>query len=235
MSSRQRSSLTQEQADARDRILAKAKAKGIKARELAEFAGLTGPAGEVRVSRWKRGLAVLADDVVNSMEARVDSIESESPSQGSDSPDEEITAEALQQRASELRALAGTTDADEREQLRALARQHRPEAVGSIVRLMLSARSESVRLKASEIILDRADGRPIQQVLDLTEKAPVEDAELLDMLMRIMAQKLVSRVSASDAAALDGIAAEASALSEDHRDAVMRAVAERRKALVDVK
>jgi len=226
---------TQEEAEERDRIVALAQAKGVTARELARFAGLTGNAGDQRISRWRRGNAVLPPEMTAAMLDGLESVSDVRPADGSDSPDEEITAEALQQRADELRTLAGTTDADEREQLRALSRQHRPEAVGSIVRLMLSARSESVRLKASEIILDRADGRPIQQVLDLTEKAPVEDAELLDMLMRLIAQKLVSRVSAADAGALDGIAAEASALSEDHCDAVMRAIAERRKALADVK
>ena len=53
------------------------------------------------------------------------------------------------------------------------------------LKLALSARAESVRQRAAADILDRVAGKPTQRVLDLTPKAPAENAELLLVLRQI--------------------------------------------------
>jgi hypothetical protein len=50
------------------------------------------------------------------------------------------------------------------EQVRALARQHSPEAFKTLVELMRLTEEPAVRLRAAEQILDRAFGRPAQAV-----------------------------------------------------------------------
>jgi hypothetical protein len=57
---------------------------------------------------------------------------------------------------------AGRTNAFE--QVRALARQHSPEAFKTLVELMRLTNEPGVRLRAAEQILDRAFGRPAQAV-----------------------------------------------------------------------
>lgn len=85
-----------------------------------------------------------------------------------------------------LAAMAGEPHPDEKDELRGLARNLRKAAVGSLVRLMTSARSETVRLRATEALLERSDGRAIQQVVDLTPKPPAESHELLSILEKLV-------------------------------------------------
>ena len=223
-----------DQSEARARVAALAEAKGVNHRELAEMAGLPIPKGQLRISRWFRGKAAVDDECVEKMMAGLETIETPaSVDTGSHDSPEELTADAIRQRAAELVGLAGEPpqDTPESAELIALAKIHRRAAVGVLVKLAVSARSETTRLKAATELLDRADGRPTQTVRDLTERAPVEDAELLDMLSRLIAQKLIARAGSADAAGLDALMAEAAGLPEDHAESVGRAVAERRKVL----
>jgi hypothetical protein len=49
-------------------------------------------------------------------------------------------------------------------EVRALARQHCPEAIDTLVRLMRESDDERVRLSAAESLLDRGVGKPAQAV-----------------------------------------------------------------------
>src|SRR5262245_32565178 len=60
-------------------------------------------------------------------------------------------------------------------EVRALARDHTAEALHTIVEIMRSARSDSVRLAAAEAILDRGWGRPAQAITG-PEGAPFQVA-----------------------------------------------------------
>ncbi len=225
---------TPDEAAARDRIVALAESKGVSQRELAEFAGMPDNAGQLRVSRWRRGLAVLPPEAVEAMEARLASVEPPPVPAGfdDDGTAEETTPALLQQRSEELRALAGSADGvEERDQRRYLAKLHREEAIGAIVKIMLTARSDGVRLKAAEMILDRADGRPVQEIRSIEEKAPVEDAELLDTLGRILAQRLSSVAKGASLEALASISEKAVELPEEHREKLEADIAARRAEL----
>jgi hypothetical protein len=71
------------------------------------------------------------------------------------------------------------------ESLRALARRHAPAAMGTFVRLMVGAKSDSVKAHSAAMILERAFGRPVQAVIDLTPKPPAVDHELMEVFRKI--------------------------------------------------
>jgi hypothetical protein len=70
------------------------------------------------------------------------------------------------------------------EQVRALARQHSPEAFRTLVELMRLTDEPIVRLRAAEQILDRAFGRPAQAVELLGAIAHVDVTALSDAELR---------------------------------------------------
>jgi hypothetical protein len=65
-----------------------------------------------------------------------------------------------------------------------LARQKTPEAIETLTDIMVNGRQEAARVRAAEVLLDRAHGRPLQtqQVLEMTTDKRAEDltdAELM--------------------------------------------------------
>ena len=74
--------------------------------------------------------------------------------------------------------------------IRALAREHTPEAIAELVRLATKARREEVRLRAIEVLLDRGYGKPNQSVqidaVFLEKKLnQLSDAELAELEARL--------------------------------------------------
>ena len=169
------------QADAlrRDKILLAADARGITRKRLAEAAGLRGGAGEAMVSRWSKGKAHIAPERLDLMEAF---LEAGAESGGAGAPD---APELVERTIGELRALAGeAADPDERDELRTLAKRHRRTAIGGVLRIALTGKSEGVRLRAWEVLLERSDGKAVQEIRDSTPKAPAEADELVAAVLR---------------------------------------------------
>jgi hypothetical protein len=84
-------------------------------------------------------------------------------------------------------------------EVRALAREHTAEALNTIVEIMRSARSDSVKLAAAEAILDRGWGRPAQEITGPGE-GPIQVEA-----MRLAAEQFRERVLRL-AAGVDGVA-----------------------------
>jgi transcriptional regulator with XRE-family HTH domain len=169
------------QADAlrRDKILLAADARGITRKRLAEAAGLRGGAGEAMVSRWSKGKAHIAPERLDLMEAF---LESGGEAGGAGAPD---APELVERTIGELRALAGeAADPDERDELRTLAKRHRRTAIGGVLRIALTGKSEGVRLRAWEVLLERSDGKAVQEIRDSTPKAPADADELVAAVLR---------------------------------------------------
>lgn len=165
----------------RDAILLAAKARGLTRRRMAEFAGLKpGPASDMRLSRWVNGTQPIPDAMVAAIEAGVFATAPTVAGDDGVPAPTEVMAATIQQ----AEELAGEPDPGERDALRGLAKRHRRVAVGTLVRLMVSGKAESTRLNAALAILDRADGKAIQSVLDLTPKAPATSSELVDAVQR---------------------------------------------------
>ena len=171
---------TAEDALRRDKILLAADARGIRRKQLAEAAGLRGGAGEAMVSRWSKGRAHIAPERLDLMEAFLAEQGGEAP--GAGAPE---AAGIIERQITELRALAGeAADLDERDELRTLAKRHRRTAIGGVLRIALSGKSEGVRLRAWEVLLERSDGKPVQEIRDTTPKAPAEADELVAAVLR---------------------------------------------------
>ena len=171
---------TAEDALRRDKILLAADARGITRKRLAEAAGLRGNAGEAMVSRWSKGRAHIAPERLDLMEAFLAEQGGEAAGAGAPAP-----AGIIEQQITELRDLAGeASESDERDELRTLAKRHRRTAVGGVLKLALSAKAESVRLRALEVLLERSDGKPVQEIRDTTPKAPAEADELVSAVLR---------------------------------------------------
>lgn len=177
----------QELCERRDRILALAEARGLRHKQLAAAAGLSGNAGQVRFHRWTKGEADFDDAQWEAMERVVSgSGGGLGIDDGERSEDDKDAPGAIREGLVELDELAGAvlTDdelAGEKDELRALCRRHTRAAVGSLVRLMVSAKSEQVRARAAEALLERGFGKAIQQVVDMTPKAPAESEELIEL------------------------------------------------------
>lgn len=62
-----------------------------------------------------------------------------------------------------------------------LARKHSKDAINTIVELMTNGGSESIKLAAAEIILDRGIGKPSSAELDI---ALITDERLLEEIRR---------------------------------------------------
>ena len=178
---------TEEDGRRRDKILALAKAKGITQKSLGEAAGIVGDAGAVMMSRWSRGKAHLTDEQIGAMSHLVNSSPGSmrlgsGPSSEGEAP---LTAEAVKAALTELDALVDVPAGDEEEQLRTLARQNTRAAVGTLLRMMVGARSDTVKLRAAEVLLERGWGKAVQAVLDVTPKAPATDAELIAIFAKL--------------------------------------------------
>lgn len=170
---------TKEDALRRDKILLAADARGIKRKQLAEAAGLRGGAGEAMVSRWSKGRAHIAPERLDLMEAFLEA--------GGEPGAEGLPGapELVERTIGELRALAGeAADLDERDELRTLAKRHRRTAIGGVLRIALTGKSEGVRLRAWEVLLERSDGKAVQEIRDSTPKAPAEADDLVAAVLR---------------------------------------------------
>lgn len=165
----------------RDRILLAADARGVTRKRLAEVAGLKGNAGEAQVSRWGKGKAHIEDARLEMMEAFLAGMPTADP--GGGAPD---APEIIERTVAELREMAGPVDLDEKDELRVLARRHRRTAVGGVLKIALTDKSASVRLKAWEIILERSDGKAVQQLVDLTPKPPAQAEELVEAIQQAL-------------------------------------------------
>jgi hypothetical protein len=177
---------TAEETARRDRILAAARARGIPRRRLVEV-GELGKGGDVRMSKWARGRAHVDDAALERMEAFLAQLPGSVPATVSGAVAAPMSDDELCRALVERSALCGVPEPTEKDELRALAKASRRSAVGSILRLMVSARSEQVQLRAAQEILERADGKAVQAIVDLTPKPPVTNEELIAKLERLMA------------------------------------------------
>ncbi len=66
------------------------------------------------------------------------------------------------------------------------ARRYSGVLLGQLLKLAATARSESCRLRALTESLDRLIGRPVQRVVDLTPKPPVQDQELFAIFEKLV-------------------------------------------------
>jgi hypothetical protein len=163
----------------RNRILAAAHARGVTHRTLARAAKIN----ETRMHRWCNCEGFpLPDECVEAMERALATADAAGESETAEGA---IGAAELGAAIAELDRLAGDPADPEKDELRELVRRHRRAAVGSLLRLMVGAKSENVRLRATELLLERIDGKAVQQILDLTPKPPATDEELIGILERI--------------------------------------------------
>jgi len=165
---------TAEDEATRDRILRAARERSATQIDLARAAGIGDAAGQVRMHRWSRGAAHLTAEQLAAIDAYLSGLPVGGLVLGGESE------------LAELADFAGPPDLADDEELRVLARSHRRAAVGAIARLMVGARSENVRLRAAEVLLERSDGRPLARVVDETPRPPVVDTELIAILERMV-------------------------------------------------
>jgi transcriptional regulator with XRE-family HTH domain len=168
----------------RDRILALAKAKRLRQVDLVAASGMEGAAGQVSMSRWSRGKEHLSEEKL----AAIESYLAECPTR------DEVAgvlpaAEQLELERADCEELAGDVDEGTRDedQLAKLAKRHRRAAVGGILKIALTSKSDATRLRAWEALLERTDGKPIQATVDKTIRAPIEDEDLLQKIHAIVA------------------------------------------------
>lgn len=86
----------------------------------------------------------------------------------------------------ELGRLAGEVPKDEPDVMRYLARKNVASIFGQALRLMIGAKSELARARMVEFLAERGFGRAVQAFEDRTPKAPVEDAEFMDLIGRLL-------------------------------------------------
>lgn len=185
---------TEQELEERAEIFRLQIAAGVRRLDLAIWAGFgEGPRGSMAISRWASGHRKLTPEQIAGIRKGLEEYkpplrdvplalgdEDEAGPGGLDEPLGESTARRARRfTREELEALAGDPDPDERDELRALCKVHRKAAVGRMLDLMCNAKSETVACRAAEWVVDRADGRAIQAVVDLTPKAPVEDDWLI--------------------------------------------------------
>jgi hypothetical protein len=99
-----------------------------------------------------------------------------------------VTDEVVRSELATLDEVAGVPDPDEKDPLKALAKAHRRSAVGALVRLLVSAKSEQVKVRAAELLLERSDGKAIQTVIDMTPKPPATSEELVAAIQKAIDQ-----------------------------------------------
>jgi len=198
---------TDQDEDRRKKILSTAQTRGVTHRELAEAAGVN----EVKLHRWSKREAHLTDqqlakmaELLKAAPTRVDPALAQEATAAQVGTFQPVPAGAVQagsippgpaspgavpegvRRALEvLEHLAGPMPVADEQSLQALARQHAQAAIGTFVRLMVGAKSDSVKAHSAAMILERAFGRPVQAVIDLTPKPPAEDHELMAVFRKI--------------------------------------------------
>jgi transposase-like protein len=185
---------TQQDEERRQKILAMASARGVSQKELAQAAGVNA----VKLHRWTKGAAHLTDAqiakmvaVLQSAPARVDP--NLGPRPGSDldagapaaSGHPAAVPEGVRRALEVLDSLAGPMPEDDEDALRTVARRHTQAALGTFVRLMVGAKSDAVKMRAAEVLLERGWGKALQALLDMTPKPPAEDRELIDLFKKI--------------------------------------------------
>lgn len=168
---RQKQPWTAEEQQRRESILAAAKQRGLSLAVLAAECG----ASPQRMQRWSAGTSHLRPGEMEVLEQML-----AAPSQEPAGHLQSIAA-AL----AELAQLAGEPeDSPEKDTLRALISKLGPAAVGGLVKLAVSARSERVRLAAISELLDRGFGRPVQAYVDKTPRAPASEDDLATAILR---------------------------------------------------
>ena len=189
---------TEKDEERRTKILAMAKAHGVSQKDLAEAAGVN----EVKLHRWTRGAAHLEDAqlakmaaLVQAAPARVDPVLAAEgdeiaagarPAQaGTGEGARPAVPEGVKRALDVLDSLAGPEPATDEDGLRAMARRHTNAAFGTFVRLMVGAKSDTVKLRAAEMVMERGYGRPLQAVIDVTPKPPAEDRDLIAVFQKI--------------------------------------------------
>lgn len=178
----------------RGRILAEADARGVSHKALGEAAGYVGGAGQTRIHRWARGSGRLPAQALDSMERFLSGrnpggAAKASAASGKGGPvATEHTAETVRGILEDLAALSGPMPEDDApgvKDLRSkLARTLAPAAVGLLAKMMAGARSESVRLRCAEILLEYGYGKPVQAWRDDTPRPPTTDEDLLSAIQR---------------------------------------------------
>ena len=190
---------TAEDGAERDAIMARAKAGGITQREIAIASGMPAVAGQSRISRWVRGEAHLTLEQLERIRQHLDAHAKiplplgQRAAPGVDAGDSEPAADGDDARAMrtalrELAKYAATKNKAEKDELRARLAPHRQAVVGALMRLVVGAKSESVRLRAIEDFLSYSDGKPIQRIMEMGEDKPANEHEVLEKLRRIAAR-----------------------------------------------
>lgn len=184
-------------ADRRNRILAIADAKGLTHRQIAEAVGLKGNAGQIRFHRWTRGEARLDEEQVSAME-RYLATPLAPGVDGDEASTAELTDDAVASVVEQLARLAGEIPEDEvdGDVMRFLARRHAPAIFGQALRLMVGAKSESVRADMVRFLKETGFGKAIQAFEDKTPKPPMEDDDFLDAVHRMIDAEKARRESA---------------------------------------
>lgn len=181
---------TAKEKERRDAILRSAAELGCTRRGLAAVIGHGGAPGDVLINRWAKGEAKLLPSEMKKMEDHIASLVSVKPDTlpGADSAhgtlDVPITSGSVLTALMEHAAgLAGDdVDSKDEEKLKKLARKHRPVAFGTLLQLMVGARSSAIRLRAAEVVLERSDGKAVQATVDLTPRQPFTHEQLVEAL-----------------------------------------------------
>jgi transcriptional regulator with XRE-family HTH domain len=194
---------TQQDEERRQKILAMAAARGVSQKELAQAAGVNA----VKLHRWTKGAAHLTDAqiakivaLLQSMPTRVDPALAQPPPPGSEASPRATTSshesahapagtgavpDGVKRALEVLDSLAGPVPVDDEDALRTMARRHTQAALGTFVRLMVGAKSDAVKMRAAEVIVERAWGKALQALVDMTPKPPAEDRELIALFKKI--------------------------------------------------
>ncbi len=171
---RQKQPWTTEELQQRERLLAAARARGLSLEALASECG----ASRQRVQRWSVGTSHLRPAELDALERLV----SAAPE-----PGQVDHLQAIAAALGDLAALAGQPEeSDEKDALRGLIAKLGPAAVGGLVKLAVTAKSERVRLAALSELLDRGFGRPVQAYVDRTPSAPAGEGDLIAAVLRAM-------------------------------------------------
>ena len=187
----------------RQKILGTAQARGVSQRELAQAAGVN----EVKLHRWTKKEAHLTErqlskmaELIKAAPTRVDPAlaqEAHAAQEGALPPGPATAVavpEGVRRALDVLENLAGPTPAADEPSLRALARSHASAAIGTFVRLMVGAKSDSVKLHSAALLLERGFGRPLQAVVDLTPNPPAQDHDLLAIFQKIAGKEKATEV-----------------------------------------
>jgi hypothetical protein len=171
----------------RDKILKAAEVRGILHKQLAAAAGLSGNSGQIKFHRWTKGEANLTEEQWLALERASSGVGLPVEDKSSDATAAQLTEVELAAALGELEHVAGRAPEDEKEPFRFLVQKHTSAIVGQALRLMVGAKSESVRARMVEFLKETAWGKAVQAYVDQTPKPPAEDSEFLESLSRLVA------------------------------------------------